>query len=165
MPNVMARHPKASTAEELRLLLGFDSKADMDSYLQGRLFKPYLNRYEKDYIIPAQNKAERFRKDRRRRPTLFTVEKRIAVGNRYGSDKFSDPYTNTDDWDAVDFMARTFYWLRQRHTKNAQGLFYKKGVTESEINARLWAVIKYCELKMKTQRKSGASVDADDIAP
>ena len=90
---------------------------------------------------------------RARRPNLQTVEERLIAGERPGYDKFSYSHSDRSSWDHVDHLANLLYDIRLANTKSVEGVFFKKGFTESEINHRIWILVKNQEYNCAPSRR------------
>ena len=57
------------------------------------------------------------------------------------------------DWDQWDHAARLLYRLRRANLSSASGLFYGKALSDEEVNAKLWALMRQAELKLAPSRQ------------
>ncbi len=56
-------------------------------------------------------------------------------------------------WDHIDYAAHMLYGLREANRKNVQGIFYGKGLEESTMHNRLWALARYVEGEQAPSKK------------
>ena len=129
--------------EKMRQELGFLDMDEMNTWLQGPRFGGHFQEYAQEWIYPEQDRIRQTGGVRARGPNLMTVEKRLIHGERPGSDKFSFKYTDRNDWDHVDHLAKLLYEIRRANTKSMHGVFFKKNFTEDEMNHRIWILIKH----------------------
>ena len=86
----------------LRAELGFTGFDEMREFLGSSRFKPYLDEYADKYIRPQQRAAQAVGGVRGRGPLFVTVEERMMVGERAGSDKFSTLFPDKSRWDGTE---------------------------------------------------------------
>ena len=130
--------------EKMRQELGFRDIDEMNTWLQGPRFGGHFQEYAQEWIYPEQDRIRQTDGVRARGPNLMTG-KRLIHGERPGSDKFSFKYTDRNDWDHVDHLAKLIYEIRRENTKSMHGVFFKKTFTEDEMNHRIWILIKHQE--------------------
>ncbi|KAL9033016.1 MAG: hypothetical protein Q9214_007712 [Letrouitia sp. 1 TL-2023] len=132
---------------------------ELHQFLTSDRFQKYFQRYKQGFIIPQQEAARASGKVARARgPELDTVQKRLAVAERPGSDKFSDPDPDKMNWDQTDHLAFTLYCIKRANLKSSNDVFYKKGSSDHDMDVRVWAMIKFMESqaspsKVNDQRK------------
>ena len=140
--------------EIIRKELCFRDVLEMDTWLQGPRFGTFFQEYAQQWIYPQQEQIREHGGVRAQHPDLRTMEERLIVGERPGSDKFSFPHTNKTDWDHADYLAKLLYEIRRANTKSVHGVFYRKAFTEAEINHRIWILIKCQEYAFDLARDS-----------
>ena len=138
-------HIAWGNASTLAQQLGFTSKDEMYTFLHSNRFAPYFQEYARLCVYPAQQKAKREGVQRGRGPKIDQVEARLLSGEQYGSDKYSNDYPDVSQWDQWDHAARLLYRLKKANVSGVSGLFYGKGFKDSDINMRIWALVKHAE--------------------
>ena len=88
---------------------------------------------------------------------METVEKRLIVGERLGSAKFSDKFPDKNERDQTDHLACLLLSLRVCNTKAVNGLFLGKALPESTMNMMLWGLIKMEEYKIAPSKQKKPS--------
>lgn len=139
--------------DKLRDSLGFVNIAELKGFINSRFFEPYFDQYAKVCIYPQQARAFRSNNSRTRGPGLQTVERRLLQGEQSGDNKFSCPIPDKAGWDNIDHCAYMMYGLRESNRNNVQGIFYNKGLDESQMHNRLWALIRYAEYNQAPSKK------------
>ena len=142
--------------EDLRAELGFVNMREMTQFLHSNRFQPYFDIYADAWIKPQQKIAQELGTSRGRGPQFVTVEERMLVGERSGSDKFSSTFPNKSEWDQIDHCAYAMYHIARANSKSASGLFYNKGLSQAQINLRVWMLIKYEEYNHAPSKQKGA---------
>ena len=77
-----------------------------------------------------------------------------CAGEWSGDDKFSNPLTPQDGWKPVDHYAKLLHWVIKTNRKNKNGIFFGKGLSDSEFVCRAWALIKYEEYNCAPSRQN-----------
>lgn len=139
--------------EDLRAELGFVDMNEMKRFVKSDRFRPYFETYAYAWILPQQKAVKHVGTSRGRGPQFITVEERMLVGERSGSDKFSTPYPDKSNWDQMDHCAYAMYGICRANTKSASGLFFNKGLSPAQINLRVWLLIKYEEYNWAPSRR------------
>lgn len=137
--------------------LGFVSVQEMKDFLNGECFLPFFTTFAEEWIWPAQRAARSLGSIRGRGPDQSTVETRLALGQKSGMTKYSARHLQKDSWDEVDHLALLLWDLREKNKNDANGLFYRKAISDAEINLQIWSLVKYCEYHL-TPSKSGGKV-------
>ena len=140
---------------KMRQELGFRDADEMNTWLQGPRFGELFQEYAEQWIYPQQERIRQTGGVRARGPNLQSVEKRLIDGERPGFDKFSFESTDRTDWDHTDHLAKLLYEIRRANIKSVHGVFFKKGFTDSEINHRIWILIKRQEYNCAPSRRKG----------
>ena len=126
---------------------------ELKTFINGKLFEPYFSYYTEKCIYPQQAHAIKHSMPRPRGPGLQVVERRLLQGECSGDNKFSCQIPDQADWDNIDYCVYMLYGLRQANRSNVQGIFYNKGLTESQMHNRIWALVKYTEYNQAPSRK------------
>ena len=151
--------------DDLRFNLGFNSSTEMRAFLDGPLFKPMFEEYSNMWIRPQQEKVRELGGVRKRGPQFATVEERMTIGERTGSDKFSTSFPDKSLWDQVDHCAYAMFHICKVNTKRASGLFFNKGLSPAQIHLRAWALIKHEEFNMAPSRARKGDQTKDPAHP
>ncbi|KAL8651507.1 MAG: hypothetical protein Q9210_003210 [Variospora velana] len=137
--------------------LGFASVDEMRVFIKGDRFWPFFEAYAKEYIWPDVGEA---RKVSGVRANLATVEERLIHGEWPGSDKFSRDILKTSTWDKVDHQTYLLYRICRNNINSSDCIFFRRALSDSEINMRIWALIKYCEYNEGAMRAGMGSTTA-----
>ena len=151
--------------EKMRQELGFRDVDEMNTWLHGPRFGEHFQEYAQEWIYPQQERIKQTGGVRARGPNLRTVEQRLVNGERPGFDKFSFTQPDKTDWDHVDHLAKLLYEIRRANTKSAHGVFFKKSFTESEMNHRIWILIKRQEYACAPSRRNGEALSKASSNP
>ena len=147
--------------EKLRELCGFVNAQEMTAFLNSTRFAPYFRIYAEEWIYPEQKRAQDLNTSRGRGINFDTVQERMLVGERLGSDKFSTDFPDKTNWDREDHCAYALFQICRANTKSAAGLFFNKGLSPAQIHLRAWLLIKHAEYKeAPSKRKIGEAAAA-----
>ena len=152
--------------DKLRELCGVVNAKEMTNYLQGPRFAPYFKIYAKTWIYPQLRKVQALGTSQGQGANFETVEEQIIVGERLGSDKFSTEFPYKTLWDREDYLAYALFQICCANTKSAAGLFFNKGLSQTQIHLRAWLLIKHEEFNhAPSRRKAREAAAAKELWP
>ncbi|KAG8528913.1 uncharacterized protein KY384_006602 [Bacidia gigantensis] len=134
--------------QALAVQIGLAGATELSVFFASTRWRPYFTQIAKHVILPSQAAAQRLRQARARGPGLRTVQVRLSQGEKNGKTKYSDPHSDRNLWDATDWYAWHLYSTRLQNLRSQHGLFFRKNLTESDVDARIWACTKLCENKL-----------------
>lgn len=104
----------------------------------------YWNKFKEQWLDP-QREANQSSTKRKRYAQLEEVREQIDIGEAHGRRRYSRdiirPQEASCPWDGKDWLAWLLYKLVDVNTKDADGVFYLKGLELQDREDIIWQVI------------------------
>ncbi|KAI9872234.1 MAG: hypothetical protein M1830_001879 [Pleopsidium flavum] len=142
--------------DRLTVLLEMTSRKDLEHFIESNLFKPYFNELVKNVIRPTQQTTTQTKKPRVHEPDLRTVQSVLLKGEKAGERQFSCHNPDKSTWDAKDYYAYFLYCVCDENLNNKNGIFYGKGLSDTEIDTQVWNLLQRCTYDISPSRKGGS---------
>ena len=81
------------------------------------------------------------------------MKKRLFVEKNSSQDKYFAIYSNTHDWDKLNYQVLLLWQIQNVNTKSTQELFFDKDLSKIEINTRVWDLVKHVEYECASKRQ------------
>lgn len=121
--------------------LFLDGEDDFRRWIRSDMFKPFWDELWTSYIKPSRQVAKRKGIDRARGRGLKEIQTLIVSGEKGGLRKYSRTNPDKRDWCAADHYARFLLQTRSENIIDADGQFYGKQISESDVDMLIWAVM------------------------
>ena len=137
--------------------LEMTSVKDLREFLKSDLFQPYWVELYEAVIKPAQQEASQTGKQRARGCNLKTAQSNLISGERNGQCRFSARKLNKTQWSDTDHYSLFLHCVRDENIRNAEGIFYGSTLQISEIDFKIWQLLKRVTYDFTPSRMGGSA--------